>query len=682
MDARFGDTGYKTGDYEGLGLAPPIILDGKIYYNVQSLPREGWICLDLYTGQTLYFHNTTGPVTGVSDGGSGSIAGEALSMGQIYNYESPNQHGGIPYLWSTGPAPSPFGPPGPPATWKMFDAFTGNYMLSISNVPSFVQWGSSFIFGADRSVYGKDGSILSYNIAALGSPVAPQYYLQCWNSSKAIWYHPIFASNNYWLWRPGLNVTYDGNNGYSLNASIPAVQGGILAVREDQYVIGGTSGKNNGTYVQLGNLWALNLKAAADGTITPTLLWNITYTPPKTSVPDVAGASIFGGGPVAGPIVDPEDGVFVFNQAITRQWWVYNLATGQPLWGPSSAEESFNYYGMMDVIYQGKLFTYGYGGELIAYDIKTGTILWTYNATQVGFESPYGGNYPLFMDCVSDGKLYMYSSEHSPTQPLWRGSYERCINASNGAELWKLLLWEAGPPPALGGNVGAGAIADGYLVTLNFYDNRIYCIGKGPTATTVTAPDTAVPLGSGVMIRGTVTDQSPGAKGAACVADADQEAWMEYLYMQQAIPTHAAGVQVTLTAADPNHNTQVIGTATTDMGGSYGIMWTPPVPGTYTIMATFAGSKSYGSSFATTYLGVGPASPSAQPTSQPTSPPAQTPTSTVSPSVSPPVSPSTAPTPASPPSNTAPTMTLYIVLAAVVIIIVIAAAAIVLRRRK
>ena len=30
-------------------------------------------------------------------------------------------------------------------------------------------------------------------------------------------------------------------------------------------------------------------------------------------------------------------------------------------------------------------------------------------------------------------------------------------------------------------------IADGFIVGLNFYDNQIYCYGKGPSATTVTA---------------------------------------------------------------------------------------------------------------------------------------------------------------------------------------------------
>ncbi len=51
MDERFG-AGYQTYHYEGLHFTPPIILDGKLYYNVYSLPREGWYCVDLYTGET------------------------------------------------------------------------------------------------------------------------------------------------------------------------------------------------------------------------------------------------------------------------------------------------------------------------------------------------------------------------------------------------------------------------------------------------------------------------------------------------------------------------------------------------------------------------------------------------------------------------------------------------------
>jgi hypothetical protein len=57
------------------------------------------------------------------------------------------------------------------------------------------------------------------------------------------------------------------------------------------------------------------------------------------------------------------------------------------------------------------------------------------------------------------------------------------------------------------------AIADGYLINYDQMDNQIYCFGKGQTATTVTAPDTVLPLGSSVVLRGDVTGQSLGAKG-------------------------------------------------------------------------------------------------------------------------------------------------------------------------
>jgi hypothetical protein len=162
---------------------------------------------------------------------------------------------------------------------------------------------------------------------------------------------------------------------------------------------------------------------------------------------------------------------------------------------------------------------------------------------------------------------------------------------------------------------GTGAvIADGFIVSLNLYDNQIYCYGKGPSATTVTAPDTVPSLGSSVTITGTVTDQSAGAKklpqypeGAPAMSDADQEAWMEYLYMDQGIPTNAKGVEVTLDAIDPNNNFIHIGTVTSDISGHFGYTWKPEVPGTYQIIATFHGSAAYYSSFSETYMGVGEA---------------------------------------------------------------------------
>ena len=59
-----------------------------------------------------------------------------------------------------------------------------------------------------------------------------------------------------------------------------------------------------------------------------------------------------------------------------------------------------------------------------------------------------------------------------------------------------------------------------------------------------------------------------------------------------------------LSTIDPNGNTYDIGTATSNTDGTFGLLWTPEVPGKYEIIATFEGSDSYFSSYATTYVGV------------------------------------------------------------------------------
>jgi hypothetical protein len=618
MDARFGDVAYTSTHYEGLTFTP-IILDGKIYYNVASLPRYGWYCLNLYTGETEYFHNTTGPVTGVGGGfaGSGSISRESLAFGQVLLIENPNQKGGFPYLWSTTAATS--------NTWMMFDGFTGNYICSIANVSAS---GTAFLDNI--------GSICRVNIVNLGTTANPKYYMQIWNTTEAIWWKPAYGAsppktlyngaqapmtatgNDYWMWRPGLNMTYDGNNGFSMNVSITDIRGprnpivnqtgSIRAVRADQFIIVGTAGSNNEQGVVQGFLRAYSLEPNKWGQV----LWEVTFTPPSSA----------GNKTISMGTVDPEDGVFLFSCPQTRQRWGYSLKTGQLLWGPTEPEPQLNFYSIYTLtnIYQGKLLTFGCGGVLIAYNITTGKQVWNYTA---GFdflsESPYG-NSPLVLSCIADGKIYLGATFWG-TNPPWR-DYIRCVNASNGAELWKILFCDR-----TSGVAGQLYIADGFIVSINYFDNQIYCFGKGPSATTVTAPQTVITRGQSAMITGTVTDQSPGAKklaqtlgytnGVPAMSDEDQQAWMEYLYERQAMPTNAKGVAVSLDTVDPNGNYVHIATVTSDITGAYGYKWTPEVPGTYQIIATFAGSAAYGASFSQTYVGVDEAPPATAPPEYP-----------------------------------------------------------------
>jgi hypothetical protein len=154
---------------------------------------------------------------------------------------------------------------------------------------------------------------------------------------------------------------------------------------------------------------------------------------------------------------------------------------------------------------------------------------------------------------------------------------------------------------------------------MNTYDQQVTAIGKGPSATTVSAgPKTSV-LGDSVVIEGTVTDVSPGTKqteitlrfptGVPAVSDDSMNEWMKYVYAQFPRPTDITGVKVTLSVLDANDNYREIGTTTADSDGFYSLHWTPDIEGKYTVYASFDGSKSYYPSHATTAFAVDPAPP-------------------------------------------------------------------------
>ncbi len=644
---------YATAQYEPK-FGPPIIMNGVLYYEEEpgsSTNIVGWLAVDLHTGQTIWTHNSTTTT---------------LRMGQVEDYVSPNQFGGLAYLWSTEPAVAP----NTGTTLGMYDAMTGNWILNMVNAttPTVV-------------VEGSDGSLLGYYINSATMT------LNMWNSTQAvtIYSNTTGQNTNTWQWRPPQGAQIPWSMG--LMWSKPLVT--------TMTASNGTTVNINAAYAESSgassNTLAIQLLATSDVILVSDLPGAATaFQQPGYIITEAYSATT--GQLLWGPLNQTQNpwsrltltsignGVYTIFTYETMSWSAYSLTTGQKLWGPvTGPNNAWSYYNMYSIIANGTLYAADLGGYVNAYDVQTGKLLWTFFAGSSGYETPYGIWPLLHVEVVADGKLYVQCGhEYSP--PLFHGAQLYCLNATSGAPLWSIFDFPIS-------NYPNAAISDGYMVIANGYDNQIYCFGKGQSATTVSAPDTAIPQGTPVLIQGTVTDQSPGqtclgipAKGTPAISDASMSQWMEYLYQQQPEPTNATGVPVTLTAVDPNGNTQNIGTVTSDILGSYAISWTPPVPGLYTVVANFAGSNSYYSSLADTHFVVAaaahavPASPQASATVPPTTAPAQT----AMPSTpSPEVTATPVPAPSSPGLPTT-----YIVIAIVAIILVVAAAALALRRRK
>ena len=632
VDERFGSEVYTLNHYHSVDF-PSIIVNGKIHYELYRSAHypgvegrgvdAGWGTLSLYTGEQLFLdYDATPP-----------------EFGQIYVYKSPNQHGAFEYLWRTSGVTLPeivyigrssearnttTDPIETGTLWEMIDAFTGNNICYVANVSS-----------SGTAVYGKEGSLTYYNVQDYGTEANPDYYLQMWNSSAITDMLAGDSGTTLWMWRPSgganganmvpprLNVLHDGSTGWSLNMSVPLEESlDIQAIREGEYVIFGSPGRNDDDVTEPAYFMAVSLEDGKEGT----KLWDMEFTPPY--------AKIWAGGwPSRGmglTTVVPEEEVVIFSDNIQLKWCVYDIMTGEKLW-ESESRPQMEYYSMDHNIYEDMLLASGFaGGVLTAYDLRTGEIRWEYIAKGEGTESPYG-NSLIRVTTVSDGKVYLSSAEHSATTPLWRTPGLRCLNLTTGEEIWKILFWGGGID-----DLAQTRVADGILIGYNLYDGQVYAFGKGPSATTVTVSPSISVDGSSVLIKGTVTDQTPTGRrninnelqfsleGTPAISDEDMAAWMEYKFMGQALPEDAKGVTVKLTAIDPNGNFQEMGEAVTDINGNFGKMWNPPVSGEYYITATFEGSESYWPSDATTYMGVTEA-PEATPPPDPTpGPPTET----------------------------------------------------------
>jgi hypothetical protein len=568
VGGEFGSHDYYTGNSYDIKGSETIIINGILYYNIPAGSYDAggsFAAVDIRTGETLWTHNGT------------------ITFGQLMLFETLNQHGVIPYLWGSYGAGDRRNTGIAPGTYELRSTNTGDLCFRIVNAT----------FG--RPVTDANGNVLDYIIDNTAKT------LTMWNATKCI-LNQIQTSNNEY-WRPVHGADYNWSVGIEWVASIPATLPSLSITKMSDDVIltyyqHPTEGGNASYAVDY-------VVEAGFSTTDGSFLWSRNDTGTEMIGNQQASFSYTIG-----------DGVYAHCQQETMRWFGYNLNTGKKIWVTEPYTNAWGMYastigdGPAYIAY-GKMYAMAYDGTLHCYDITNGNNLWNTYIGSSGFETPYG-TWPFFGSMIiADGKVYCGTGEHSINSPIYRGEKLYCFDAETGDILWSIL-----------GYIQNTAIADGYLIGFNAYDLQWYSFGKGQTAVTVSASPKVSTEGSSVMIEGTVTDQSPGAKDTPAISDGSMEAWMEYLYMQKPMPTNATGVPVKLETVDPNGNFYEISTVTSDMNGMYSLMWKPPVPGQYTIIATFAGSESYYSSYAETSMGVSEAP-------IPTPPPAAAPDTTM-----------------------------------------------------
>jgi hypothetical protein len=628
-----GDT-YFEGSAYSQRYTNPIIVNGRVYYNPPLSFRGSnagpTTCVDLRTGQVVWQRSDV----------------PAINFAMIWDLQNGNQHGVYPALLCT----SNFA--------RVFDADTGEQLFNVTGVPS------------GTIVQGPVGEQLRYVLSNLGTTASPNWNLALWNSTL-LWSGTFF--------RPG--TTQSGNSPDLINATSPTgtAPGSAISTppsTTSQSVVNGSIFDSN----NLQNRFSWNVSIPWRNTMSaaPTVLnaiYNDYIICRNGSYPSVTGQTnpdgslvnanytyfkvdIKQGSPTFGQVLwwrtlsvpmdrtitygglDPTVDVFVEGIKETRNFIAFKVSDGSTAWGPSESQTALDYFGnpiypyIASQLAFGKLYSYAYGGILYCYDLKTGNLEWTYgnggvpgNNTDSGFQAP--GYYPGFIQAVGghsidDGVLYIAVTEHTIETPVFKGSFLRAVNASNGAELWTINDYT--------GEFGAVslAIADGYTNYFNGEDQSIYTLGRGPTTMTVSAPNLAAASGQAVVVTGSVLDISSGAKqnaqaarfpdGIPCANDAIMGDWMGYVYQQKPLPSNFMGITVDVSVVDANGNFRSIGTTTTDAKGNYQVIWTPDISGNYNVVATFAGTKAYWPASATTAFTVSQPHATVAPTPVPATP--------------------------------------------------------------
>jgi outer membrane protein assembly factor BamB len=478
----------------------------------------------------------------------------------------------------------------------------GEYLLSVVNASLGTQ---SNTFPGYSLVEDANGNLLIYYI---NSTAGTQWIegdwvttppggrmLQCWNSTQCLLYPrgytPGVTSEN-WRFRPTFNGVYDFAPGIMWAAPIPTTFEGNDLETALTIPTGSGGGGISSDVVFMdstpfagGMFYSVGYEIDAGFSATDgRLLWmknntRVPYTLLGT------GADYYIG-----------DGYYTYFECGALKLSCFSLRTGDLVWSHTIPNaRAYDSLGGRGVIANGVLYMTTYGGNVYAYDLPTGNLLWQYSTKEGGIESPYA-YYSLWVfmeDTVADGKLFVPEG-HMYSPPLYRGCEQLALNITDGTTVWSINAFNTNNAPA---------ISEGIMTNLNAYDNQIYAFGKGPTKLTVTAPDVGVTTATPITIRGNIIDISAGTKqgavaanfpnGLPCISDESMGQWMEHVYMQQPLPSNTTGVPISIDILDSNNNYRNIGTATSDASGFFNFVWTPDITGDFKVIATFAGSESY-----------------------------------------------------------------------------------------
>ena len=396
----------------------PVIMNGILYYEQypgSSTYPAAWVAVDLKTGQTIWTDNSAnyggGSPTQTALTTSGIVTD--LTCGQILNYVSPNQYGGLAYLWSTGTPNGINAAPGT-TTYNLFDAMTGDYILSIVN-------------GSALSAITEDqsGDVIGYYINSTNAN-APM--LAEWNSTKAILpaQNDMFSMLGLAVWRPPQDSVIPFSNGIqwsepiATNVSGNAITLGYSGISSgvillDEY---GPMGALIGSAFQSG--WIIEAGYSSD---TGQLLWGPVNRTENLGTRVAFGLTSNGN---SGSAIG--DGAWVESDLNALTITGYNLFTGAKMWGPEPLPNAnpWDSLGMSQIVGNGTIYIWGLGGDVYSVNIATGTINWHYQTPSGGVDSPYGVEplWPSVGRGVLAGGILFVPEGHEFAPPLFHGAQQ------------------------------------------------------------------------------------------------------------------------------------------------------------------------------------------------------------------------------------------------------------------